>query len=57
MNVDEARGVCRDSTRYYVLVRFTVSAYSIEKRREFMYVCILRGTYCGRVDAHDRFFS
>ena len=34
MNVDEARGVCKDRNRWLAVV----SAY-MGKRREFMYVC------------------
>ena len=35
MTVDEARGVCKDGSRWGSVV----SAYANEKRREFMYVC------------------
>ena len=36
MNVGEAKGVCKDRSRW----RSVVSAYAMGKRREFMYVCI-----------------
>ena len=36
MNVDEAKGVCKDRSRW----RYAISAYPHEKpMREFMYVC------------------
>ena len=39
MNVDEAKGVCKDRSRW----RSVVSAYApMGKRREFMYVCYCR---------------
>ena len=42
MNVDEARRVCKDRSRW----RSVVSAYSHGKRREFMYVCHTKNFSC-----------
>ena len=36
MNVDEAKGVCKDRSWW----RSVVSAYPHGKKREFMYICM-----------------
>ena len=38
MNVNETRGLCKDRSRWCLLV----SAYPIGQRREFIYLCMYR---------------
>ena len=47
MNMDEARGVCKDRSKW----RSIVSAYPVGKRREFMYVCIVKNKWRSVISA------
>ena len=53
MNVDEARGVCKDLNRWPSVV----SAYPHGKRREFMYARMNFLIYSSKKDLHGNYFD